>query len=124
MPVKPLRSPRAVAWTIEAGWHYRRGPSRVDEELTLTVTLRPAGLDDRRGIVRLHPEVMTALAINPGDPVRLVGPRTTAALAAKAAAGASREFLYADDLTLGNLGLRDGGRVTVARQPAVAARRV
>ncbi|WP_127498559.1 AAA family ATPase [Actinoplanes solisilvae] len=96
----------------------------MDEELTLTVTLRPAGLDDRRGIVRLHPEVMTALAINPGDPVRLSGTRTTAALAAKAATGASREFLYADDLTLGNLGLRDGGRVTVARQPAVAARRV
>jgi len=96
----------------------------VDEELTLTVTQRPAGLDDRRGIVRLHAEVMTALAINAGDPVRLSGTRTTAALAAKAQPGASREFLYADDLTLGNLGLRDGGQVTVARQPAVAARRV
>ena len=96
----------------------------MDEELTLTVTQRPAGLDDRRGIVRLHPEVMTALAINAGDPVRLSGTRTTAALAAKAQPGASREFLYADDLTLGNLGLRDGGQVTVARQPAVAARRV
>ena len=96
----------------------------MDEELTLTVTQRPAGLDDRRGIVRLHAEVMTALAINAGDPVRLSGTRTTAALAAKAQPGASREFLYADDLTLGNLGLRDGGQVTVARQPAVAARRV
>ena len=97
---------------------------RVDEELKLTATLRPAGLDDRRGIVRLHPEVMTALGINAGDPVRLRGVTTTAALAAKAEAGASREFLYADDLTLGNLGLREGGQVTIARQPAVAARRV
>ncbi|MBM2617293.1 AAA family ATPase [Actinoplanes sp. LDG1-06] len=96
----------------------------MTEELTLTVTLRPTGLDDRRGIVRLHPEVMTALSINAGDPVRLSATRTTSALAAKAQPGASREFLYADDLTLGNLGLRDGGRVTVARQPAVAARRV
>ncbi|MCM4077306.1 AAA family ATPase [Paractinoplanes hotanensis] len=96
----------------------------MDEELKLTATLRPAGLDDRRGIVRLHPEVMTALEINAGDPVRLRGVTTTAALAAKAEAGASREFLYADDLTLGNLGLRDGGQVTIARQPAVAARRV
>ena len=96
----------------------------MDEELTLTVTRRPAGLDDRRGIVRLHPDVMTALAINTGDPVRLTGTRTTAALAARAEPAASREFLYADDLTLGNLGLRDGGRVTLARQPAVAARRV
>ena len=43
------------------------------DELTLTVTLRPAALDARRGIVRLHPEVMAALAINPGDPVRLTG---------------------------------------------------
>ncbi|MGK5679525.1 AAA family ATPase [Actinoplanes sp. URMC 104] len=96
----------------------------MDEELTLTVTQRPAGLDDRRGIVRLHPDVMAALEINAGDPVRLEGTRVTAALAAKAQPGASREFLYADDLTLGNLGLRDGGRVGIARQPAVAARRV
>ncbi|WP_250028234.1 AAA family ATPase [Paractinoplanes maris] len=96
----------------------------MDEELKLTAALRLAGLDDRRGIVRLHPEVMTALEINAGDPVRLSGVTTTAALAAKAEPGASREFLYADDLTLGNLGLRDGGQVTVARQPAVAARRV
>ncbi|HET6479968.1 MAG TPA: hypothetical protein VFG35_08025, partial [Actinoplanes sp.] len=44
----------AVAWTIGSRTIYRRGPSRVDEELTLTVTQRPAGLDDRRGIVRLH----------------------------------------------------------------------
>ena len=43
------------------------------DDLTLTVTLRPAALDARRGIVRLHPEVMAALAINPGDPVRLAG---------------------------------------------------
>ncbi|MCY1142684.1 AAA family ATPase [Actinoplanes sp. Pm04-4] len=96
----------------------------MDEELKLTATLRAAGLDDRRGIVRLHPEVMTALEINAGDPVRLTGVTTTAALAAKAEPGASREFLYADDLTLGNLGLRDGGQVTIARQPAVGARRV
>ncbi len=96
----------------------------MDEELKLTVTLRPAGLDDRRGIVRLHPEVMTALEINPGDPVRLRGVTTTAALAARAEPAASREFLYADDITLGNLGLREGGQITIARQPAVAARRV
>ncbi|MFC3740120.1 AAA family ATPase [Paractinoplanes deccanensis] len=96
----------------------------MDEELTLTATLRLAGLDNRRGVVRLHPAIMTALAINPGDPVRLTGTRTTAALAAKAEPSAGREFLYADDLTLGNLGIRDGARVTVAKLPAVAAQRV
>nr|WP_296066425.1 AAA family ATPase [uncultured Actinoplanes sp.] len=94
------------------------------DELTLTVTLRPAALDARRGIVRLHPEVMAALAINPGDPVRLSGSRTTAGVAARAEAGASRALLYADDLTLGNLGMRDGGQVTIAPLPVVAARRV
>ncbi|MFI6075056.1 AAA family ATPase [Actinoplanes sp. NPDC051343] len=94
------------------------------DELTLTVTLRPAALDARRGIVRLHPEVMAALAINPGDAVRLTGTRTTAGLAARAEAGASRALLYADDLTLGNLGMRDGGQVRVTPLPVVAAQRV
>ena len=94
------------------------------DELTLTVTLRPAALDARRGIVRLHPEVMAALAINPGDPVRLSGSRTTAGVAARAETTASRALLYADDLTLGNLGMRDGGQVTVAPLPVVEARRV
>src|SRR5437762_6414970 len=34
--------------------------------LTLTASLRPAALDARRGIARLHPEVLTALGLNPG----------------------------------------------------------
>jgi transitional endoplasmic reticulum ATPase len=96
----------------------------VADELTLTVTLRPAALDARRGIVRLHPEVMAALAINPGDAVRLTGSRVTAGVAARAESGASRALLYADDLTLGNLGMRDGGQVTVEPLPVVAAQRV
>ncbi|BBH65040.1 ATPase [Actinoplanes sp. OR16] len=94
------------------------------DDLTLTVTLRPAALDARRGIVRLHPEVMAALALRPGDPVRLTGARTTAGLVARAEATASRALLYADDLTLGNLGVRDGGQVTVTPIPVVAAQRV
>jgi transitional endoplasmic reticulum ATPase len=96
----------------------------VPDDLTLTVTQRTAALDARRGIVRLHPEVMAALAINPGDPLRLAGRRTTAGLAARAEPTASRALLYADDLMIGNLGLRDGGQVTVTPVPVVAARRV
>ncbi|OLB81099.1 MAG: ATPase [Actinobacteria bacterium 13_2_20CM_2_71_6] len=92
--------------------------------LTLTASLRPAALDARRGIVRLHPEVLTALGLNPGDPVRLTGRRETAGIAALAETGASRALLYADDLLLGNLGIRDGGQVTVAPAPIRAARRV
>ncbi|WP_045744522.1 AAA family ATPase [Actinoplanes rectilineatus] len=95
------------------------------DDLTLTVTLRSAALDARRGIVRLHPEVIAALALRPGDPVRLTGPgRTTAGLVARAEATSSRALLYADDLTLGNLGMRDGGQVTVTPIPVVPARRV
>src|SRR5690606_38533988 len=47
-------------------------------DLTLTACLRPAALDARRGIVRLHPEVLRALGLKPGDAVRLTGRRTTA----------------------------------------------
>jgi transitional endoplasmic reticulum ATPase len=96
----------------------------VADDLTLTVTLRPAALDARRGIVRLHPEVMAALAINPGDPLRLTGSRTTAGIAARAEPTASRALLYADDLTIGNLGMRDGGQVQITPIPVVEARRV
>jgi transitional endoplasmic reticulum ATPase len=96
----------------------------VADDLTLTVTLRPAALDARRGIVRIHPEVMAALAINPGDPLRLSGTRTTAGIAARAEATASKALLYADDLTIGNLGMRDGGQVRVTPIPVVEARRV
>ncbi|HWS34505.1 MAG TPA: AAA family ATPase [Actinoplanes sp.] len=94
------------------------------DDLTLTVTLRPAALDARRGIVRLHPEVMAALALRPGDPVRLAGSRVTAGIVARAETTAGRGLLYADDLTLGNLGMRDGGQVTVTPVPVVAAQRV
>ncbi len=94
------------------------------DDLTLTVTLRPAALDARRGIVRLHPEVMVALALKPGDAVRLAGSRVTAGIVARADGSASRALLYADDLTLGNLGMRDGGQVTVTPIQVTAARRV
>ncbi|BCJ53727.1 ATPase [Actinoplanes sp. NBRC 14428] len=96
----------------------------MPDDLTLTVTQRPAALDARRGIVRLHPEVMAALAVNPGDPLRLTGRRVTAGIAARAEPGSSRALLYADDLTIGNLGLRDGGQVTVTPVPVAGARRV
>ena len=96
-------------------------PSR---SLTLTASLRPAALDARRGIVRVHPEVLTALGLRPGDPVGLTGRRATAGIAALAEPGASRALLYADDLTLGNLGVRDGGQVALAPAPIRALHRV
>ncbi|PZF93338.1 AAA family ATPase [Micromonospora deserti] len=93
-------------------------------DLTLTACLRPAALDARRGVVRLHPEVLTALALRPGDPVRLAGGRVTAGIAAAGEPTAGVALLHADDLMLGNLGVRDGGQVTVGPLPVTAARRV
>ncbi|MEU4336796.1 AAA family ATPase [Micromonospora lupini] len=93
-------------------------------DLTLTASLRPAALDARRGIVRLHPEALTALGLRPGDPVRLAGRRETAGIVAAAGSGASSALLYADDLTLGNLGLRDGASVRVSPLPLTPAGRV
>ncbi|WP_431936365.1 AAA family ATPase [Micromonospora sp. RP3T] len=96
----------------------------AEPDLTLTASLRPAALDARRGVVRLHPEVLTALALRPGDPVRLTGRRVTAGIAAAADPGTSSALLYADDLLLGNLGLRAGGQVTVSPLPCARASRV
>ncbi|RQW99615.1 AAA family ATPase [Micromonospora globispora] len=96
----------------------------AEPDLTLTASLRPAALDARRGVVRLHPEVLTALALRPGDPVRLAGRRVTAGIVAPAEPTASTALLYADDLLLGNLGIRGGGQVTVSPLPVTPARRV
>ncbi|MBU8857375.1 MULTISPECIES: AAA family ATPase [unclassified Micromonospora] len=96
----------------------------AEPDLTLTATLRPAALDARRGVVRLHPEALTALALRPGDPVRLTGRRVTAGIAAAAEPSTSGALLHADDLLLGNLGLRAGGQVTVSPLPATPARRL
>ncbi|MEV4823707.1 AAA family ATPase [Micromonospora sp. NPDC049274] len=93
-------------------------------DLTLTASLRPAALDARRGVVRLHPEALTALGLRPGDPVRLAGRRETAGIVAAAGGDASSALLYADDLTLGNLGLRDGASVRVSPLPLTPAGRV
>lgn len=95
-----------------------------EPELTLTATLRPAALDARRGIVRLHPEALTALGLRPGDPVRLTGRRVTAGIVAPAEPSAGAGLLHADDLILGNLGVRDGGQVQISPAPVTAAARV
>lgn len=95
-----------------------------DSSLTLTARLRPSSLDTRRGVVRLHPEVLAALGGSPWAVLRLAGRRTTGALAALADPRTPHGLLLCDDLTLGNLGLRDGGQVVVSVIPARPARTV
>ncbi|MBI1758608.1 MAG: AAA family ATPase [Actinobacteria bacterium] len=82
--------------------------------LTLNTRLTTAPLDQRRGIVRLHRDVLAALELRPWDPVLLTGGRRTGALAAIAPTGVPRSTVLCDDLTLGNLRVVAGGPVLVA----------
>lgn len=52
-------------------------------QITLTVRHTPSALDSRRGVVRLHPEVLDALGLMAWDAVRLTGARVSSALAAR-----------------------------------------
>ena len=98
-------------------------PGSDGHALTLTARLTGARLDARRGVVRLHPEVLAALGLRTGDPVRLDRrPPGPPAPSPRCPAGPGAALC--DDLVLGNLGVRDGGQVTVAPAPLREARRV
>ncbi len=81
-------------------------------EITLTVRLSPSALDSRRGLVRLHPEVLDALGLEPWDGVKLTGARVSAALAAEADGPPGVVLL--DDITMSNVGVTEGGEVVVS----------
>lgn len=89
--------------------------------LTLTAVLHPSALDQRRGVVRLHPDVLGALGLSPWDVVLLTGRRTTGALVALAPPGSPQGVLLCDDLVLGNLGVVDQSPVEVSRVPSTEA---
>jgi transitional endoplasmic reticulum ATPase len=91
-------------------------------QITLTARLSTSAVDARRGVVRLHPEVLDALGLRPWDAVRLTGARTSAALAA--AGHTAPGIALLDDLTLSNLGLTDGAEVVVAPVQVPAARSI
>ena len=85
--------------------------------LELTARLHPSALDQRRGIVRLHPDALAALGLAPWDVVLLRGKRTTGGLVAIAPPGADQHELLCDELVLGNLGVPSGGTVQVEPSP-------
>ncbi|MFP5019536.1 AAA family ATPase [Pseudonocardia phyllosphaerae] len=88
-----------------------------EPSLTLVARLAPAAADARRGVVRLHPEVLTALGLRSWDAVSLTGSRVTAALAVAGDTATPPGQARLDDVTLSNAGLTDGAQVVVA--PAV-----
>ena len=85
--------------------------------LEMTARLFPSPLDQRRGIVRLHPDALTALGLQVWDLVTLSGTRTTGGLVALAPPGRGVRELLCDELVLGNMGVPDGGVVRVERAP-------
>jgi transitional endoplasmic reticulum ATPase len=90
--------------------------------ITLTARLSPSALDTRRGVVRLHPEVLDALGLRAWDAVRLTGARVSAALAA--AGDGLPGVVLMDDVTLSNLGITEGSEVVVAPVEVAGARSV
>ena len=93
-------------------------PAGID----LLARLGTSAGDARRGVVRLHPEVITALGVQPWDAVRVTGARTTAALVAPAPAPAAPGAAVLDETTMVNAGAVDGATVGVAAAPVAVAR--
>ncbi|NEW57246.1 hypothetical protein GV794_16495 [Nocardia cyriacigeorgica] len=83
-------------------------------DLALTARLNPSAADARRGVVRLHAEVLTALGLREWDGITLVGSRRTAAVAGIAPAGTPAGVALLDDVTLSNAGLRENATVVVS----------
>ncbi|MFD6399995.1 AAA family ATPase [Nocardia sp. NPDC060249] len=93
-------------------------------ELSLTARLNPSAADARRGVVRLHPETLTALGLREWDGIALIGARRTAAVVAKAPADSPPGVALLDDVTLSNVGLRENAAVTVAPVTVFGARQI
>ncbi|HVF05511.1 MAG TPA: AAA family ATPase [Frankiaceae bacterium] len=87
--------------------------------LPMRAALHAAPFDARRGIVRLHPNVLSMLGLRPWEPLELTGRRRTGALAAPAADDGNPGLVLMDELILANVGVRAGDQILVA--PAVVA---
>ncbi|MHA6796822.1 AAA family ATPase [Pseudonocardia bannensis] len=92
--------------------------------ITLVARLAASAADARRGVVRLHPEVLDALGLRSWDAVALTGTRVTAALAVAAPPDSPPGQARLDDVTLSNAGLTDGAEVVLAPVAVIPARRV
>lgn len=92
--------------------------------LRLTARLNTSALDSRRGVVRLHPEVLAALGLREWDAVALTGSRTTAAVAGVAGPGVPAGTALLDDVTLSNAGIRENATVLVSPVTVYGARSV
>jgi transitional endoplasmic reticulum ATPase len=81
----------------------------------MTAALQRSPLDARRGVVRLHPEVLELLNVRPWEPLAIEGTRATAALGAQAPPSTDRWSILMDDITCANAGVQPGEKVRVGR---------
>jgi transitional endoplasmic reticulum ATPase len=93
-------------------------------QIALTARLSPSPLDTRRGVVRLHPEVLSALGLRAWDAVRLTGARVSSALAVAADRANPVGFVLLDDVTMSNVGITEGAELVVAPVEVGPARTV
>ncbi|GAB25714.1 putative ATPase [Gordonia polyisoprenivorans NBRC 16320 = JCM 10675] len=96
----------------------------MSAQLTLTARLNPSAGDARRGIVRVHPEALTALGLREWDAVRITGARVSAAVVAAAPADSSTGTILLDDISFSNTGVRENAQVVVEPVQVQAATRV
>ncbi|OPX12299.1 ATPase, partial [Gordonia sp. i37] len=96
----------------------------MSAQLTLTARLNPSAGDARRGIVRVHPEALTALGLREWDAVRITGARVSAAVVAAAPADSSTGTILLDDISFSNTGVRENAQVVVGPVQVQAATRV
>ncbi|MFT4126544.1 MAG: AAA family ATPase, partial [Gordonia sp. (in: high G+C Gram-positive bacteria)] len=93
-------------------------------QLTLTTRLNTSAADSRRGIVRVHAEVLAALGLREWDAVTMTGARVTAAVAAVAPPDCPTGTILFDDLTFSNTGVRENATVVIAPVVVQGAARV
>ncbi|MBD8507375.1 AAA family ATPase [Hoyosella sp. G463] len=81
-------------------------------------------MDSRRGVVRVHAEVLSALDLREWDAIEIYGTRSTAAVVARAPQGSAPRVALLDDVTLSNAGIREDSTVVVRPVEVQGARRI
>lgn len=82
--------------------------------LTLTARLNTSAAEARRGIIRVHPEVLTALSLREWDAVSITGARVTAAVVAATEASAPTGIALLDEILFSNAGVKENASVVLA----------
>ena len=92
--------------------------------LTLTARLNTSAAEARRGIIRVHPEVLTALSLREWDAVSITGARVTAAVVAATEASAPTGIALLDEILFSNAGVKENASVVLAPVVVHGASRV